>query len=171
MTLTLATLIPGLLLLALGVPLLLNHAGFAAMLKSFPRSTAAAYCFWRRRRVVPVRHLALSPADFGEYRVSSSVLPRSRCWRSSVCPIFSRCAARHAGDGRDAPADAVHELRARADLSQARRLSGGRRVSGSAPNRGGCAIRHVALCPPRPSQGSAARSRVTACCLPSAFTY
>lgn len=46
MSLTVATLIPGLLLLALGVPLLLNHSGFAAALKAFPRSTAAAYIFF-----------------------------------------------------------------------------------------------------------------------------
>ena len=43
MTLTLATLIPGLLLIALGVPLLLNSAGYAAMLKAMPRSNAAAF--------------------------------------------------------------------------------------------------------------------------------
>ena len=30
----------------LGVPLLLNHTGYAAMLKSFPRSSAAAYVFF-----------------------------------------------------------------------------------------------------------------------------
>lgn len=46
MSLTVATLIPGLLLLALGVPLLLNHSGFAAALKAFPRSTAASYIFF-----------------------------------------------------------------------------------------------------------------------------
>jgi hypothetical protein len=46
MSLTLATLIPAVLLLAFGVPLLANHAGFAAMLKAFPRSTAAAYVFF-----------------------------------------------------------------------------------------------------------------------------
>ncbi len=70
MTLTLATLIPGLLLLVLGVPLLLNHAGYAAMLKSFPRSTAAAYLFFGAGAawfLYGIWHL--SPADFGEYRV------------------------------------------------------------------------------------------------------
>ncbi len=46
MSLTVATLIPGFLLIALGVPLLLNHSGFAAALKAFPRSTAAAYLFF-----------------------------------------------------------------------------------------------------------------------------
>ena len=70
MSLTLATLIPGLLLLALGVPLLLNHAGYAAMLKSFPRSTAAAYLFFGAGATWFLHGIwHLSPADFGEYRV------------------------------------------------------------------------------------------------------
>jgi hypothetical protein len=69
MSLTVATLIPGLLLLALGLPLLLNHAGFAAMLRSFPRSKAAAYVFFSSGAawfLYAIWHL--SPADFGEYR-------------------------------------------------------------------------------------------------------
>ena len=69
MSLTLATLIPGLLLLALGIPLLLNSAGYAAVLKSFPRSTAAAYLFFGVGAawfLYAIWHL--SPADFGEYR-------------------------------------------------------------------------------------------------------
>lgn len=69
MSLTVATLIPGLLLLALGVPLLLNHAGYAAVLKSFPRSKAAAYVFFSAGAawfLYEIWHL--SPADFGEYR-------------------------------------------------------------------------------------------------------
>jgi hypothetical protein len=69
MTLTLATLIPGLLLIALGVPLLLNHSGYAAMMKSLPRSTAAAYLFFGVGAawfLYAIWHL--SPADFGEYR-------------------------------------------------------------------------------------------------------
>ncbi len=69
MSLSLATLIPGLLLLALGVPLLLRHSGFAAMLKAFPRSTPAAYVFFGAGAawfLYQIWHL--SPADFGEYR-------------------------------------------------------------------------------------------------------
>jgi len=69
MSLTLATLIPGLLLLLLGVPLLLNAAGFAAVLRAFPRSTAAAYVFFTAGAawfLYAIWHL--SPADFGEYR-------------------------------------------------------------------------------------------------------
>ena len=69
MSLTVATLIPGLLLLALGVPLLLNHPGWAAILKSFPRSRPAAYVFFGSGAawfLYGIWHL--SPADFGEYR-------------------------------------------------------------------------------------------------------
>ncbi len=69
MSLTLATLIPGLLLLALGVPLLLNLPGWAAVLKSFPRSTAAAYVFFGAGAAWFLYAIwNLSPADFGEYR-------------------------------------------------------------------------------------------------------
>ena len=69
MTLTLATLIPGLLLVLLGVPLLLNHSGYAAVLRGFPRSTGAAYVFFGAGAawfLYAIWHL--SPADFGEYR-------------------------------------------------------------------------------------------------------
>lgn len=69
MSLTLATLIPGILLLILGVPLLVNNSGYAAILKSFPRSTAAAYLFFGVGAawfLYAIWHL--SPADFGEYR-------------------------------------------------------------------------------------------------------
>jgi hypothetical protein len=69
MSLTLATLIPGLLLLSLGVPLLLNHSGCTAALKAFPRSTSAAYLFFGAGAawfLYAIWHL--SSADFGEYR-------------------------------------------------------------------------------------------------------
>jgi hypothetical protein len=69
MSLTLATLIPALLLLALGVPLLLNHSGFAAALKAFPRSPSAAFVFFSLGAawfLYAIWHL--SPADFGDYR-------------------------------------------------------------------------------------------------------
>src|ERR1043166_2834135 len=69
MSLLTATLIPGLLLIALGVPLLLNHSGYAATLKAFPRSTTAAYLFFSVGAawfLTAIWHL--SPADFGEYR-------------------------------------------------------------------------------------------------------
>ena len=69
MSLTVATLIPGLLLILLGVPLLLNHTGYAAMLKAMPRSNTAAYVFFGVGAawfLYAIWHL--SPADFGEYR-------------------------------------------------------------------------------------------------------
>lgn len=69
MSLLLATLLPGLLLLVLGVPLLLGHSGFAAALKIFPRSTSAAYVFFGAGAawfLYAIWHL--SPADFGDYR-------------------------------------------------------------------------------------------------------
>jgi hypothetical protein len=70
MSLTLATLIPGLLLLALGLPLLLNSSGYAAMMKSFPRSMPAAFLFFGLGAAWFLYAIAhLSPADFGEYKV------------------------------------------------------------------------------------------------------
>ena len=69
MSLTLATLLPGILFIVLGLPLLLNHSGYAAVLKAFPRSTAASYVFFGVGAawfLYAIWHL--SPADFGEYR-------------------------------------------------------------------------------------------------------
>lgn len=69
MTLATATLIPGLILLALGLPLLLNLSAFTAALKAFPRSTAAAYVFFGAGAAWFLHAIwNLSPADFGEYR-------------------------------------------------------------------------------------------------------
>lgn len=69
MTLATATLIPGLLLLALGVPLLLNQSTVVAALKAFPRSTAAAYILFGAGAAWFLHAIwHLSPADFGEYR-------------------------------------------------------------------------------------------------------
>jgi hypothetical protein len=67
--LLLANLIPGLLLLGLGVPLLLNNSAWTASLKRFPRSQRAAYVFFTLGAawfLYAVWHL--SPADFGDYR-------------------------------------------------------------------------------------------------------
>src|SRR5215213_7488447 len=64
MSLTLATLVPGFLLIILGVPMLLNHSGYAAILKAFPRSIAASYLFFGAGAVwflYAIWHL--SPAD------------------------------------------------------------------------------------------------------------
>jgi hypothetical protein len=70
MSLTVATLIPGVLLLLLGLPLLLNHSGYAATLKAMPRSTRAAYLFFTAGAawfLYAIWHL--SSADFGDYRL------------------------------------------------------------------------------------------------------
>ena len=70
MSLQLATLIPGLLLLALGGPLVLNHSGYAAALKAFPRSQTAAYVMFGAGAVWFLNAIwHLSPADFGDYHV------------------------------------------------------------------------------------------------------
>jgi hypothetical protein len=69
MSLTVATLIPGLLLIALGIPLLLATAGMGAVLKSFPRSpTAAGICFGAGAIWFLYNIWNLSAADFGDYR-------------------------------------------------------------------------------------------------------
>jgi hypothetical protein len=69
MTLTVATLIPGILLILLGLPLFLGSTRAAAALKSFPRSPGATYLFFGAGAacfLYQVWHL--SQADFGEYR-------------------------------------------------------------------------------------------------------
>ena len=66
MSLTLATLLPGLLLLLLGLPLVLGHSGYAAVLKGFPRSPTATYLLFGAGAawfLYGIWHL--SPADFG----------------------------------------------------------------------------------------------------------
>jgi hypothetical protein len=69
MSLQVATLVPGIILLLLGLPLVFNHSGYAAMLKAFPRSAAASYLFFGAGAawfLYAIWHL--SPADFGDYR-------------------------------------------------------------------------------------------------------
>jgi hypothetical protein len=69
MSLTAATLLPGLLLLLLGIPMLLNHSGYTAILKAFPRSVTASYVFFGIGAAWFLYAIwNLSPADFGEYR-------------------------------------------------------------------------------------------------------
>ncbi len=69
MSLTLATLLPGLLLLVLGLPLVLGHSGYAAVLKGFPRSTVATYLLFGAGAAWFLNAIwHLSPADFGDYR-------------------------------------------------------------------------------------------------------
>jgi hypothetical protein len=69
MTLALATLLPGLLLLAVGIPLLMNRPEFGRSLKALPRSPLAAGVFFGGAAawfLIEVLHL--STADFGDYR-------------------------------------------------------------------------------------------------------
>jgi hypothetical protein len=69
MSLLLATLVPGIVLIALGMPLLLNLTGWTTLLKRFPRSQRSAYVFFGAGAawfLYAVWHL--SPADFGDYR-------------------------------------------------------------------------------------------------------
>jgi len=69
MSLALATLLPGLLLLALGAPLLLFAGGSAPAYKAFPRSPAATWvCFGAGSLWFLYVIWHLSPADFGDYR-------------------------------------------------------------------------------------------------------
>src|SRR5471032_242283 len=69
MSLTLATLFPGLLLIMLGAALLANNSGVNSVLKGFPRSTGASYIFFGGGAVwFLYRVCHLSPADFGDYR-------------------------------------------------------------------------------------------------------
>lgn len=69
MTLTLATLIPGLILLALGVPLALGGSMVSSALKAFPRSMPAAGVFFGAGAAWFLYNIwHLSMADFGEYR-------------------------------------------------------------------------------------------------------
>jgi len=69
MSLALATLLPGLLLIALGAPLLFFAGSAAAAFKAFPRSPAATWiCFGSGSLWFLYVIWHLSPADFGDYR-------------------------------------------------------------------------------------------------------
>lgn len=69
MSLLLATLLPGLLLIGLGVPLLINSSRAVAALKSMPRSQSAALVFFGAGAIWFLWNVwHLSPADFGNYR-------------------------------------------------------------------------------------------------------
>ena len=69
MSLTLATLIPGLLLLALGVLFLIGNSAITATFKALPRSQRATYVFFGIGAVWFLCNVwNLSQADFGEYR-------------------------------------------------------------------------------------------------------
>lgn len=69
MTPFLATLLPGLFLLALGAALASGHSLVSASLKKLPRSQSAALVFFGAGSLWFLWHVwHLSPADFGEYR-------------------------------------------------------------------------------------------------------
>lgn len=69
MSLFAATLVPGLFLLVLGLPLLLDHAGAKAALSAFPRATAVGYGVFAAAAAWFLYNIwHLSNADFGEYR-------------------------------------------------------------------------------------------------------
>lgn len=69
MPLTLANLIPGALLLTLGVLLLSGNSAVVAMFKSLPRSKRASYVLFGIGAVWFLYHVWHLPnADFGEYR-------------------------------------------------------------------------------------------------------
>jgi hypothetical protein len=69
MSLFAASLIPGLILIVVGMPLLLDLSGVKAAIKAFPRSASAGYLvFGAAAAWFLYNILHLSNADFGEYR-------------------------------------------------------------------------------------------------------
>ena len=69
MSLTLATLLPGLFLAAIGALLLINNSAVQSVFKGFPRSKVAAGALFGAGAIWFLWAIAhLSEADFGEYR-------------------------------------------------------------------------------------------------------
>jgi hypothetical protein len=69
MSLFTASLIPGLILIAIGLPLLLGISGITAAIRAFPRSASAGYLVFSAAAAWFLYNiLHLSDADFGEYR-------------------------------------------------------------------------------------------------------
>jgi hypothetical protein len=69
MSLFAATLVSGLILVALGLPLLVDHSGIKAAIKAFPRSASAGYVVFSAGAAWFLYNIwNLSKADFGEYR-------------------------------------------------------------------------------------------------------
>jgi len=69
MSLFASSLIPGLILIAIGVPLLMDISWVTAAIKAFPRSASAGYVVFSAAAAWFLYNiLHLSNADFGEYR-------------------------------------------------------------------------------------------------------
>jgi hypothetical protein len=69
MSLFTATLVFGLILVAAGMPLLIDHAASTAAIRAFPRSTSAGYVIFSAGAAWFLYNIwNLSKADFGEYR-------------------------------------------------------------------------------------------------------
>ncbi len=69
MSLFAATLVPGLILIVAGLPLLLDHSGAKAAIAAFPRATSAGYVVFSAAAAWFLYNIwHLSNADFGEYR-------------------------------------------------------------------------------------------------------
>ena len=69
MSLFTSSLVPGLILILFGLPLLMDLQGFKAALKGFPRSASAGYVvFGAAAAWFLYNILHLSNADFGEYK-------------------------------------------------------------------------------------------------------
>jgi hypothetical protein len=69
MTLFAATLIPGIMMVALGTPLLLNLSGANSAIKAFPRATSFGYLVFSVGAAWFLYNIwHLSKADFGDYR-------------------------------------------------------------------------------------------------------
>ncbi|HZZ59376.1 MAG TPA: hypothetical protein VFE31_16210 [Opitutaceae bacterium] len=74
MSLSTATLIPGLILLLAGLPLLLGSASAIAAYRAFPRSRGASFLLFGAGAVWFLYQIwNLSPADFGDYHVALTV--------------------------------------------------------------------------------------------------
>ena len=69
MSLFAATLIPGLIMVALGMPLLLDFGGITAAMRAFPRAASRGYCVFGAAAAWFLYNIwHLSTADFGQYR-------------------------------------------------------------------------------------------------------
>ena len=69
MSLFASSLIPGLILIVVGTPLLLDTSGVTAAIRAFPRSASAGYVVFSAAAAWFLYNiLHLSNADFGEYR-------------------------------------------------------------------------------------------------------